>query len=87
MTADVEAVCNRVASIVNGRLQAVNQVNELLATGIEGYTVQIAGCAEDQLAGFETRPRSDGSMEIFVPRSGLNGFLATVAAKGRNNFV
>lgn len=82
VTADVEAVCNRVAIIVNGRLQAVNQVNELLEKGIEGYVVQVAAGAKNQLAGFETRQRGDGSVELFVPRPELNGFLAMVAAKG-----
>jgi len=39
ITADVEEVCDRVAVLVNGRLQALEAVDTLLQKGIEGYRV------------------------------------------------
>ena len=82
VTADVEAVCDRVAVIVSGRLQAVNVVNDLLEKGIEGYVIQLASCPEALLDGLETRLRPGGSREVFVPRSKLNCFLAGVGSTG-----
>ncbi|RMH39817.1 MAG: ABC transporter ATP-binding protein [Gammaproteobacteria bacterium] len=39
ITADVEEICDRVAVMVDGRLQVLESVHDLLKKGIEGYRV------------------------------------------------
>lgn len=80
VTADVEAVCDRVAVIVSGKLQAINVVNDLLEKGIDGYAIHLTGCPEHLLAGFRHQERSSGAREVYVPCLELNDFLARVAA-------
>jgi ABC-2 type transport system ATP-binding protein len=41
ITNDVEAVCDRVAVIVGGKLMAVDQVETILQGGLEGYFFQV----------------------------------------------
>lgn len=84
VTADVEAVCDRVAVIVGGKLQAVNVVSELLDKGIVGYDVHLSSCSENVLAGFEATAHPGGVHEVFVPRGELNRFMARVAGEGVN---
>jgi len=80
--ADVEAVCDRVAIIDSGKLQAVNQVTDLLEKGIEGYIVQLAGGSERLCEGFTTSIQTIGVHELFVARDDLNSFMAAVARDG-----
>ena len=82
VTADVEAVCDRVAIINSGKLQAVKHVSDLLEKGIEGYLVHLAGGSDKLCEEFNTNTRSGGSQEIFVPRKDLNRFMAAVAKEG-----
>jgi ABC-2 type transport system ATP-binding protein len=82
VTADVEAVCDRVAVIVDGRLQAVNDVQEILEKGIEGYTVQLAECPAAAFGGFEAIERPGGLLEFSIPKDALNSFLETVGRSG-----
>ena len=42
VTADVEAVCDRVAVIVLGRLRVIKPVREVLQGGIEGYEIHVS---------------------------------------------
>ncbi len=79
VTADVEAVCDRVAVIVSGKLQAVNLVSELLEKGIEGYVIQLSGGSEQLCAGFEMNLREDSLREVFVQRRDLNRFMGDVS--------
>jgi ABC-2 type transport system ATP-binding protein len=82
VTADVEAVCDRVAIIDSGKLLAVKQVSDLLEKGIEGYDVQLAGGSEQLCQGFDTSIQASGVRELFVPRGDLNHFMAKVARDG-----
>lgn len=82
VTADVEAVCDRVAVIVSGKLQTVSQVSTLLEKGIEGYIIHLAGGSESLYTGLDTSVRLDGVCEVFVPRGDLNRFMAEVAREG-----
>ncbi len=82
VTADVEAVCDRVAIIDSGKLLAVNQVSDLLEKGIEGYTIQLAGGSERLCEGFTMSIRDRGVRELFVARDDLNRFMAAVARDG-----
>jgi ABC-2 type transport system ATP-binding protein len=79
VTADVEAVCDRVAVIDSGKLQAVNQVSDLLEKGIEGYVVHLSGGSEKLCEGFDTKICASGIREVFVPRDDLNHFMVAVA--------
>lgn len=78
VTADVEAVCDRVAVIVGGRLQTVNDVQEILEKGIEGYTVQLTGCPVTAFGSLKVIERPGGLLDIYVPKEGLNSFLEMV---------
>ena len=82
VTADVEAVCDRVAVIDSGKLLAVNQVSDLLEKGIEGYVVRLAGGSEQLCEGLDTSIQAGGVREIFVPRDDLNRFMVAVANEG-----
>jgi len=82
VTADVEAVCDRVAVIVDGRLQAVNDVQEILEKGIEGYTVQLAECPAAAFGGFEAIERPGGLLEFSITKDALNSFLETAGRSG-----
>jgi ABC-2 type transport system ATP-binding protein len=79
-TVDVEAVCDRVAIIVEGKLRTVNVVNELLEKGIDGYSMHLSGCPGHLLAGFESNECVNGVREVFIPCAELNSVLAKVAA-------
>jgi ABC-2 type transport system ATP-binding protein len=81
VTADVEAVCDRVGVIVAGRLQAVNQVRDLMEKGIEGYQVQYSGCTFDDEDGFSSSQGAGGLLEAFVQRDHFNRFMELVNAR------
>jgi ABC-2 type transport system ATP-binding protein len=82
VTADVEAVCDRVAVLVAGKLQAEHPVQELMEKGIVGYVVQFAGARLTAEDGFETSERPGGEQEVFVPKAELNRFMALVLQRG-----
>ena len=82
VTADVEAVCDRVAVIVDGRLQAVNDVQEILEKGIEGYTVQLTECPAAAFGSFEVIERPGGLLEFSIPKDVLNSFLELASRSG-----
>ncbi len=62
ITADVEAVCDRVGVISKGKLQVVDQVANILQRGVEGYMVQV------------THP-GGRSEDRFVEKEDLQGFI------------
>lgn len=78
VTADVEAVCDRVAVIVSGRLQAVNDVQDILESGIEGYSIRITNYSAGVFADFEAVAHSDGVMDVYVPKNDLNHFMELI---------
>lgn len=68
ITADVEAVCDRVGVIVNGELRAVDKVEHILEKGIEGYNVHVRSNADDNpFPGFASSEREHGVREYYVP--------------------
>ena len=88
VTADVEAVCDRVGVIVSGRLQAVNQVRDLMEKGIDGYLVQYTGCIFADGDGFASPEDLAGLKEVFVQRDEFNRFMGLVNARnGRVHLV
>lgn len=82
VTADVEAVCDRVAIINSGKLMAVKQVSDLLEKGIEGYLVHLADRSDKLCREFGSGLTGDDSSGLFVPKRELNRFMATIAEEG-----
>jgi len=82
VTADVEAVCDRVAIINAGQLQAVKQVSDLMEKGIEGYLVHLAGRSETLYEDFAADVPGCDAQVLYVPRNELNRFMAVVASEG-----
>lgn len=82
ITADVEVVCDRVGVIVQGKLQAVHAVEDLLENGIEGYFVQAVGCPESAYAGLEASEKGRGIKEIYVPRQQFKQFMERLSLAG-----
>ncbi len=82
VTADVEAVCDRVAIINTGKLLAVKQVSDLLEKGIEGYHVHLVGGSDKLSEGFTVDLQSVDTLSLYVPRAELNRFMAAVANEG-----
>lgn len=79
ITADVEAVCDRVGVIVNGELRAVDKVEHILEKGIEGYNVHIRSTVSDTLfSGFASSEREPGVREYYVPRPLFKSFMELV---------
>lgn len=69
VTADVEAVCDKVGVIVKGRLMALDRVASILQNGIEGYTIQFVAMGGD-------------SCEVTVDADQLTPCLEKLAAEG-----
>lgn len=75
ITADVEVVCDRVGVIVKGKLQTVDQVQDVLVRGIEGYYIQVRGIARfDSDTVLVEGNRSD-TLEIYADRDNLGRTL------------
>ena len=81
ITDDVEKVCDRVGIIVNGELQAVHAVDDLLRHGIEGYYVQVAGCPDD-LASEYGGNISAPDDTLYIPRNLYQIFMEKLFASG-----
>jgi ABC-2 type transport system ATP-binding protein len=75
VTADVEVVCDRVGVIVGGRLCAVNTVEEIMETGIEGYSIQLIGAIDGEFSDFTSTKAGDTRSEFYVSRDRLDFFM------------
>lgn len=93
ITADVEMICDRVAVIVGGKLQAVDRVSAILEEGEEGYrihTISKTGEAgevnilKNQLAEFISRCSEEGITVVRVEprRKDLEAFFLETVARG-----
>lgn len=79
ITADVEAVCDRVGVIVNGNLRAVDKVETILENGIEGYNIQLRFIGEAGIIpSFESIMLECGKVEYYVPRALFKQFMDIV---------
>lgn len=88
ITADVEIVCDRVGIIVQGRLQMVDNVGNVLESGIEGYVVQVCDCHPSAYAGLQVQDKSGNIKQVYVPRDKITDFLGSVAVgKGKVNLI
>jgi len=76
VTSDVEAVCDRVAVIVGGRLCSLSAVKDILQTGIEGYTAQVEIADVTLIKEYKLLSKQDSLFEIYVPRTQFDQFMA-----------
>lgn len=82
ITSDVEAVCDRVGVIVDGRLQSVDSVDDLMTRGIEGYRVQVRNAGSGLEEQFTARNRQGDIVEFSVTSIDLKLILERVANSG-----
>lgn len=79
ITADVEAVCDRVGIIVKGELLALESVGNILEKGIEGYKVKVCMTgASTPFIDFPYELLNDRNIEYYVPRDQLKQFMEAV---------
>ncbi len=79
ITADVEAVCDRVGIIVKGELRALESVENILEKGIEGYKVKISTSNGTTLfEGFSFERINERKVEYYVPRVQFRQFMKAV---------
>lgn len=82
ITADVEAVCDRVGIIVKGKLELLDYVEKIMQSGIVGYTVQVNGAMDLTNFGLPVGVKVGDLWEYFVPKEKFNEFVAQVATSG-----
>lgn len=84
ITDDVEKVCDRVGVIVKGSLVAVDRVENILRSGVEGYLVhlQLSESENRSFAGLEPLRRVGSTSEFYVSCSSFNAFMGQVNASG-----
>jgi ABC-2 type transport system ATP-binding protein len=80
ITDDVEKVCDRVGVIVKGSLVAVDRVENILRSGVEGYVIhlQLPDAELLSFAGIEALRRANSVSEFYVPCSAFNAFMGEV---------
>ena len=79
ITADVEAVCDRVGIIVKGELLALESVGNILEKGIEGYRVKVCMvCTSTPFIDFSYEFVDGHNIEYYVPREQLRRFMEVV---------
>ncbi|AJE03397.1 ABC transporter ATP-binding protein [Geobacter pickeringii] len=80
ITDDVEKVCDRVGVLVKGRLMALDSVENIMRSGIEGYVVQtrLAAGSHDSLNSFIVLRRNEIFIEYLVPTERFTEFMALV---------
>lgn len=82
ITADVEAVCDKVGIIAKGELQALDSVENILLNGIIGYTVQVCGIGGISGEGFNLVEIKGDLHEYEVAKDSFNDFIGIIAANG-----
>lgn len=84
ITDDVEKICDRVGVIVKGSLVAVDRVENILRSGIEGYQVhlQLSNAESGSFAGIEALRRTGSISEFYVPCNAFNAFMGEVNKAG-----
>jgi len=84
VTSDVEAVCDRVAVLVGGKLCSQSAVRDILQAGIEGYVAHVEVVEETHVKGYEVLAERGGVHVIFVPSPRLDSFISMMAqCKGK----
>lgn len=75
ITADVEAVCDRLGVIVQGKLVALDRVEHILRSGIEGYNVEVSGGSDRPLGDFYCHAIKGELKGYYVPKERFNVFV------------
>lgn len=85
ITDDVEKICDRVGVIVKGSLVAIDRVENILRSGLEGYHVHLQLPEADTgfFAGLDAVRRAGTVSEFYVPCSAFNAFMGAVNASGK----
>lgn len=78
ITSDVEAVCDRVGVIVGGRLEALDTVENILRSGIDGYEIQLDCVFEVHEEGIVNIKSEAGRSSWYVPAARFNAFMRRV---------
>jgi ABC-2 type transport system ATP-binding protein len=76
----VEKVCDRVGVIVKGTLVALDRVENILRSGVEGYLIhlQLPGSNSLSFAGLTAVRRTGSVAEFYVPCTAFNTFMGEV---------
>ncbi len=84
ITDDVEKICDRVGVIVKGSLVALDQVEHIMRSGVEGYLIHLQTPNAESLtfAGIEALRRTNSVTEYYVPCRAFNGFMGEVNRTG-----
>ena len=84
ITDDVEKVCDRVGVIIKGNLVALDRVENIMRSGVEGYLVhlQLPESESRLFAGISAVRRSGSVSEYYVPCAAFNAFMGDVNASG-----
>jgi len=84
ITDDVEKVCDRVGVIVKGSLVALDRVENILRSGVEGYLVhlQLPEADSKTFNGIDAVRRSGSVSEFYVPCGAFNAFMGEVNLSG-----
>lgn len=84
ITDDVEKVCDRVGVIVKGCLVALDRVENIMRSGVEGYVIHLKMPEAESIsfAGIEALRRTNSVSEFYVPCSAFNGFMGEVNSSG-----
>ncbi|MBT0653014.1 ABC transporter ATP-binding protein [Geomobilimonas luticola] len=95
ITADIEVVCDRVGIIAKGRLMAVDTVENILQSGVEGYQIQVSRhghveellVAKDRLKEFMAElVTSDAVVERIEPkRKDMEAFFLDIVSKEKHS--
>lgn len=79
ITDDVEKVCDRVAVLVKGDLVALDSVDNILKSGVEGYQVQLRMKNDPIEFGQSHLTSENGPLkDYYIPKEHFNGFLSQV---------
>ena len=80
ITDDVEKVCDRVGVIVKGTLVALDRVENIMRSGVEGYVIhlQLPESDSTRFAGITAVRRAGTVAEFYVPCSQFNTFMGEV---------
>jgi ABC-2 type transport system ATP-binding protein len=86
ITDDVEKVCDRVGVIIKGDLVALDRVENILRSGVEGYVihVQMSEAESRSIAGVEVLRKTSSAAEYYVPCHSFNAFMGEVNSSGLN---
>lgn len=78
ITGDVEAVCDRLGVIVSGKIEALDTVENILRSGVEGYEVRLEGVPDMHEEGIVNIMSEAGRSAWYVPAAKFNTFMQRV---------